>query len=316
MNNAAADKKDTVATAVLPIVWGGNVVAVVQLTAPNLDPRGVYFNVDDLSVHGHQQQGLGQGQENSRTSLEAKNKAIKHMSLVLRDLLDFSDVNATDADFATSFSANSSSGGGGGATHQQQSLLSRARTLRGQMMYQLLQLCVELRLDEEKSVGFIAIISTIAEILGRHFPAAQPVPMSATGVLSSFANTPGGPRSGTSDYAAFSPRREDIALQPHFLSTTKTINFTSNTSFVGLAHYFSQSATDLHRADTLQHSLLQETENLNRIVERLKQSRAKYLHRAEELESELQLSRASLEEERKDNKKLAHSMKRTEARIK
>lgn len=286
----SAEAKDLVATAVLPIVWGGNVVAVVQLSAPGIDPLGVYFNSNELGPNQQEADG-------SRTTLEAKNKAIKHMSAVLRDLVDFSDVNS-DTDFAASFSVDTGTGAG---THQQ-TVLSRARTLRGQMMYQLLQLCIELKLNEEQSVGFMSLISTVAEVFGRHFPAVQPSPPDAS---PNFADTA---RTRFSSLAR-SPWKEDVStlpLQPSNL----------NTSFVGLAHLFSQTSSELHRADALQHSLLQETESLNQIIEKLKKSRSKYLQKAEALESELATSLVSLEAERSNNRTLSHTVKRAEAKLK
>ena len=115
---ASLESTDRVATCVLPIVWGGNVVAVLQLTAPDLDPSGVFYDADRLTRDEDRYATFGGSQE-------MKNRAVKHMSVTLRDLVDFSDVNA-DPEFAASFSVDASQVAG-----PPQSMVTRARTLRG-----------------------------------------------------------------------------------------------------------------------------------------------------------------------------------------
>ena len=308
MNNIGSDTKDKVATAVLPVVWGSNVVAVVQFTAPHVDPLGVFYDATNISPSGHLPPA-------SSVTLEQRNKAIKHMSATIRDLLDFSEVNA-DQEFAASFSHD--------AGVPTQTMLGRARTLRGQMMYQLLQLCLELRLDEEKCVGLIALVSTIAEVFGRHFPPHQASLRgagvedlgqtllsrlthrnSAAGASASYLGSP-----GSALQLMRSPRREDVSL------TAAASRVDLNGSLVGLAHFFNLTSEELQHADDMQHNLTEETHNLHVIVERLKKSRAKYLQRSEDLQKELNSSQESLEVEKQSVKKLSHAIRKAEARLK
>lgn len=287
------------ATCVLPIVWGGNVVAVLQLTAPDLDPSGVFYDADRLARENDRYTTFGGSQE-------MINRAAKHMSVTLRDLVDFSDINA-DPEFATSFSVEPSQVAG-----PPQSLVARARTLRGQMMYQLMQLCLELRLDEERSVALMSLVSTLAETFGRHFPVGAPHSHTAEDTHHSRGDF----LSASLQSLQRSPAKEDFTLP--FSSprpATSTPAPLTNGSFVGLAHYFSRTTSELHQTDTLHRTLVSETENLSHIVEKLKRSREKYLHKSELLQSELASSQQHLEAERTVNKKLSHSVKKAEAKL-
>ena len=297
---ASLETTDRVATCVLPIVWGGNVVAVLQMTAPDLDPSGVFYDADRLARDEDRYATFGGAQE-------MKNRAVKHMSVTLRDLVDFSDVNA-DPEFAASFSVDASQVAG-----PPQSMVTRARTLRGQMMYQLMQLCLELRLDEERSVAFMSLVSTLAETFGRHFPVGVP--------HSHIGEDPQHSRGDFLNASLHSLQRshakEDFTLpfsSPRPASATTPAPL-ANGSFVGLAHYFSRTTTELHHTDTMHRTLVSETENLSHIVEKLKRSREKYLHKSEQLQTELTSSLQHLEEERTTNKKLLHSVKKAEARL-
>jgi hypothetical protein len=292
VNIASSDCKDCIATAVLPLVWGPHVVAVVQFSAPNVDPLGLYYDLDGspFSPAG-----------NNGASLEQRDKAIKHMSAVVRDLLDFSEVNA-DNEFATSFSATAAS--------QQQTVLGRSRTLRAQMMYQVLQLCLELRLDEERSIALMALLSTISELFGRHFPSrasALPAAASDTHHTSPAELS----RTGYLDTAHFvqthSPHKADVTL-PHEVDL--------HGSFVGLASSFNRSAVELRQASETQHTLVEQTQGLSTIVERLKKSRSKYLARSEQLQRDLSVSQDSLEAERATVRNLSHAIKKADAKIK
>lgn len=294
------ETKDKIATCVLPIVWGGNVVAVLQLTAPDLDPLGVFYDANHAL-----------NEPNGGTSLEQQNKILKHMSVTLRDMMDFSDVNA-DQDFAASFSVDAlfSPSGAAGQTQaaQPQTLLARARTLRGQMMYQLMQLCLELRLDEERSVALMSLISTLAETFGRHFPPNEPTTTTTTTQFPPEASF-----NETLTSLQRSPGKEDFTLPPPLppMSAARA----ANGSFVGLVHHFSQTTTELHQVDHLQRTLTVETASLSHLVEKLKRSREKYLHKAEQLQMELASSQQSLEVERSVNKKLSHTVKKAESRL-
>jgi hypothetical protein len=291
VNAASSDCKDKVVTAVLPIVWGGNVVAVVQLSAPNVDPLGVFYDAHD---------GM-QPEVSSNASLEQRNKAIKHMSATIRDLLDFSEINA-DQTFAATVSHDASA-----QQAQQQTVLGRTRTLRAQMMYQLLQLCIELKLDEERSVGLMSLVSTLAEVFGRHFPPHLPAFSAEEEAASSPSPAPTNYLGNLMSPLPRSPRREDVAIPAHV---------DLNGSHVGLALFFNRTTEELKQADTVQSSLLQETKNLSVIIERLKKSRAKYLERSEQLLQDLSASQESLEAERATTKKLSHAVKKAEARLK
>lgn len=293
VNVASSECKDPVVTAVLPLVWGPNVVAVAQFSAPNVDPLGPFYDLDGSGIL-----------PGPSASLEQRDKAIKHMSAVVRDLLDFSEINA-DHEFAMSFASTA-------ASQQSQTVLGRSRTLRGQMMYQLLQLCIELRLDEEKSVALIALLSTIAEIFGRHFPARTPA--AAPRTADELATPAGSARdyltrttSSAHTLLAASPRREELAI-PQEVDL--------NGSFVGLASYFNHSSEELKHVSTMHQSLAEQNHNLTVIVERLKKSRAKYLERSEQLQRDLSASQGSLEAERAAVKQLSHAIKKAEAKLK
>lgn len=294
VNPNSLETKDSIATCVLPIVWGGNVVAVLQLTSPELDPAGVFYDAD--RIHS--------GEGPAGMSQEQKSKALKQMSVTLRDIVDFSDVNA-DQEFATSFTVDASMVSTLGTT---QSLTARARTLRGQMMYQLMQLCLELRLDEERSVAFMSLVSTVAEIFGRHFPTGGVSAAAEEHTQQEFLNS-------TLHSLQRSPSKADFALPSPHPSVHGSARSTHNGSFVGLAHYYSKTTTELHQTDTLHRTLVSETESLSHIVEKLKRSREKYLHKSEQLQHELDSSLQSLELERSTNKKLSHSIKKAEARL-
>jgi hypothetical protein len=384
------NSKDPVATAVVPLVWGGSVVAVLQLTLPGLDPLGVYYDGGSAGSSSNSGSGLHSDSNHSSRredkfgyqeyqsqrqreeeeiaagmqSLELKNKAIKQMAVTLRDFIDFGDVNA-DEDFAVgvrspsmpaapapapasaasaesamyrgsgahspgALSAPSPAGSGplslymsmpslpGGLDYsqhlhqhqhqqytgvhlhlQQQSLHGRARTLRAQMMYQLLQLCIELKLGEEESVALLSLASCIAETFGRHFPPttlAQEEEMTAT---------LGGTNSSILSLMR-SPKKEDFTL-PHAMT---------GGSLVGVANYLSRSTSELQQLDAIQQAMQEETVNLNKIIDKLQKSRSKYMQKSGVLQHELDTSLASLEEERSENRRLHHAMRHAEARLK
>ena len=203
------------------------------------------------------------------------------------------------------------------------------------MMYQLLQLCIELRLGEEQSLGLLSLASTIAEIFGRNFPPDALLPHNTSSAghsadpHSSSTFVPGHPSFSSSAQQSLSrsPRRTDFTLPPSIYTSGGGLGMSLGSimhggnsggggSLVGLSHNLSLCQSELQQVDAMQQQLRQEAEGQSQLIEKLTKSRSKHLHREQQLQQELRAAQETVEAEQHSSKKLQNALKRAETRLK
>ncbi|KAJ1438365.1 hypothetical protein B484DRAFT_444627 [Ochromonadaceae sp. CCMP2298] len=202
------------------------------------------------------------------------------------------------------------------------------------MLYQLLQLCAELEMDEEQCLGLVLLASNLAEVLGRNYPTSGAAGGAVGGVWEASQHTHASPHTpaGSAPHALHgsrSLRRDDFTLGGLDRLPGSGVGASGgglgvsfgagagvgSGSMAGLALSLSRAQQGQQQSGAVEHALHAEVASLNHALARLQESRRRHQQGEEVALRETAQLRNSVDAERRQFQRLKHHAHKADLRL-